>query len=137
VELDFGDLSSEGSVGYARRQLTKLGDTMHTLPTTMIVLLAPFAPLSSKRLWPHVQLLLLFPSKSRLGDLVAVPDGVVELLERLEAMCPGEHHCHLHSSVIHRRIFSWSGCEAEARSIAAQVRTTMVLYDNAAIPLQS
>src|SRR5215212_68557 len=31
---------------------------MPTLPTTMIRLLAPFAPLFSKRLWQHVQVLL-------------------------------------------------------------------------------
>ena len=31
---------------------------MHTLPTTMIQALAPFAPLFSKRVWPHVQVLL-------------------------------------------------------------------------------
>jgi hypothetical protein len=31
---------------------------MHALPTTMIRLLAPFAPLFSKRVWQHVQVLL-------------------------------------------------------------------------------
>jgi hypothetical protein len=33
--------------------------TMHALPTAMIQLLAPFAPLFSKRLWPHAQVLLM------------------------------------------------------------------------------
>ena len=32
---------------------------MHTLPTAMIQLLASFAPLFSKRVWPHVQVLLV------------------------------------------------------------------------------
>jgi hypothetical protein len=32
---------------------------MRTLPTTMIRLLAPFAPLFSERVWQHVQLLLV------------------------------------------------------------------------------
>jgi hypothetical protein len=33
--------------------------TMHALPTAMIQLLAPFAPLFSKRVWSHVQVLLM------------------------------------------------------------------------------
>src|SRR5919205_3843061 len=33
--------------------------TMHTLPTAMVQLLAPFAPLFSKRVWLHVQVLLM------------------------------------------------------------------------------
>src|ERR671910_1976046 len=32
---------------------------MRTLPTTMIRLLTPFAPLFSERVWQHVQLLLV------------------------------------------------------------------------------
>jgi hypothetical protein len=32
--------------------------TMHTLPAAMVQLLAPFAPLFSKRVWPHAQVLL-------------------------------------------------------------------------------
>ena len=31
---------------------------MPTLPTTMLHLLNPFVPLFSRRLWPHVQVLL-------------------------------------------------------------------------------
>lgn len=31
---------------------------MHTLPAAMVQLLAPFAPLFSKRVWPHAQVLL-------------------------------------------------------------------------------
>ncbi len=41
---------------------------MRTLPTTMLHLLNPFMPLFSRRLWPHVQVLLagaiLTPGKS-------------------------------------------------------------------------
>jgi hypothetical protein len=46
-------------VGYARHQ-SPLNEVIevHTLPTTMIQALAPFAPLFSKRVWPHVQVLL-------------------------------------------------------------------------------
>jgi hypothetical protein len=32
---------------------------MRTLPTTMVWVLAPFAPLFSKRVWRHAQLLLV------------------------------------------------------------------------------
>jgi len=32
---------------------------MHTLPPTMILLFRPFAPLFSKRVWMHVQILLV------------------------------------------------------------------------------
>jgi hypothetical protein len=32
---------------------------MHTLPTAIIQLLAPFAPLFYKRVWPHVRVLLV------------------------------------------------------------------------------
>jgi hypothetical protein len=42
---------------------------VRTLPTTMMQALAPFAPLFSKRLWAHVQVLLagtiLAPDKRR------------------------------------------------------------------------
>jgi hypothetical protein len=42
---------------------------MRTLPTTMIQVLAPFAPLFSKSVWQHVQVLLagaiLAPGQSR------------------------------------------------------------------------
>ncbi len=42
---------------------------MRTLPTEMIRVLAPFAPLFSKRVWEHAQLLLagaiLAPGKKR------------------------------------------------------------------------
>src|SRR5215210_6566514 len=61
--------------------------TMHTLPTAMIQLLAPFAPLFSKRLWPHVQVLLagtiLAPGKRTVSAaLRAVGLGSARRFER-------------------------------------------------------
>ena len=60
---------------------------MHTLPTAMIQLLAPFAPLFSKRLWPHVQVLLagtiLAPGKRTVSAaLRAVGLGSARRFER-------------------------------------------------------
>ena len=47
---------------------------MRTLPTMMIRLLAPFAPLFSKRVWQNAQLLLMgaFP-QPRAGEQLAQP----------------------------------------------------------------
>ena len=46
-------------VGYARHQPAQREVIeVRTLPTTMIQALAPFAPLFSKRVWGHVQVLL-------------------------------------------------------------------------------
>ncbi len=50
---------------------------MHTLPTAMIQLLAPFALLFSERVWPHAQVLLaaptiLAPGKRTLGAALRV-----------------------------------------------------------------
>jgi hypothetical protein len=58
VEVDFSHSGAKG-VGYARHQ-TPLKEVieMHTLPTTMIRLLEPFAPLFSKRVFQHVQVLV-------------------------------------------------------------------------------
>jgi hypothetical protein len=41
---------------------------MRTLPTTMLHLLNPFVPLFSRRLWPHVQVLLRAPMHSTNGN---------------------------------------------------------------------
>ena len=49
---------------------------MHTLPTAMIQLLAPFALLFSERVWPHAQVLLagtiLAPGKRTVGAALRV-----------------------------------------------------------------
>jgi DDE superfamily endonuclease len=59
-------LRSKG-VGYVRHQSAQREVMIRTLPLQMIRLLAPFAPLLSKRVWQHVQALLagaiLAPSK--------------------------------------------------------------------------
>ena len=57
--LDFSHLRAKG-VGYARhRNLPKRGDRVHTLPPKMVQVLAPFAPLFSKRVFRHAQVLLI------------------------------------------------------------------------------
>jgi hypothetical protein len=57
-ELDFSHLRAKG-VGYARHTTRpKEVIELRTLPTTMIRVLAPFAPLFSKRVWQNVQVLL-------------------------------------------------------------------------------
>src|SRR5215211_8369077 len=56
--LDFSHLRSKG-VGYARHQSAQREViSMRTLPATMIQILSPFAPLFSKRVWQHAQVLL-------------------------------------------------------------------------------
>jgi hypothetical protein len=45
-------------VGYARHRAVRRGDRARTLPATKTRALAPFAPLFSKGVWQHVQLLL-------------------------------------------------------------------------------
>jgi len=57
-QLDFGHLWGKG-VGYARHHSPlKEVNEMRTLPTTMLQVLAPFAPLFSKSVFQHVQVLL-------------------------------------------------------------------------------
>src|SRR5215211_175949 len=59
VELDFSQLRAKG-VGYARHQSAQREVIeMRTLPTEMIRLLSSFVPLFSRRVWPHVQVLLI------------------------------------------------------------------------------
>ena len=57
-ELDFSHFRAKG-VGYARHQSPlKEVIEVRTLPTQMIRVLAPLAPLFSKRVWQHAQVLL-------------------------------------------------------------------------------
>jgi hypothetical protein len=73
-ELDFSQLRAEG-VGYARQHPPlKEVIEMRTLPEEMIRALAPFAPLFSKRVWQHVQVLVV-------GAFPQLPDA--EPLARL------------------------------------------------------
>jgi len=49
---------------------------MHTLPTAMVQLLAPFAPLFSERVWPHARVLvvgtILAPGKRTVGAALRI-----------------------------------------------------------------
>ena len=59
LALDFSHLG-EKEVGYARhRSPLKEVIELRTLPPTMVQALAPFAPLFSKRVWQHAQVLLV------------------------------------------------------------------------------
>jgi hypothetical protein len=59
VELDFSHLGAKG-VGYARhRSRLKEVIELRTLPPKMVQVLASFAPLFSKRVWQHAQVLLV------------------------------------------------------------------------------
>jgi DDE superfamily endonuclease len=58
VKLDFSHLRAQG-VGYARHpSAQREAIEVRTLPEQMIRALAPFAPLFSKRVWRHVQVLV-------------------------------------------------------------------------------
>jgi DDE superfamily endonuclease len=75
---------------------------MRTLPTTMIRLLAPFAPLFSKRVWQHVQVLLA-------GAILA--PGKRTVSAALRAMGLDQHkRFHRYHRVLSRA--SWSSREA-------------------------
>ena len=75
---------------------------MHTLPTTMIRVLAPFAPLFSKRVFPHVQLLLT-------GSILASGNRTVASALRAVGLDKEKRFCHYHR-VLSRA--SWSTREA-------------------------
>ncbi len=75
---------------------------MRTLPTTMIRVLAPFAPLFSKRVWQHAQVLL--------ADAILAP-GRRTVSSALRAMgLEQEKRFHRYHRVLNRA--SWSGREA-------------------------
>jgi hypothetical protein len=71
-QLDFSHLETKG-VGYARHR-TRLKEVilLRTLPPKMVQVWASFAPLFSKRVWQHAQLLLvgaiLAPGARTLGS---------------------------------------------------------------------
>jgi hypothetical protein len=75
---------------------------VRTLPTTMIQALAPFAPLFSKRVWPHVQVLLA-------GTILA--PGKRTVASALRAVCLQEERCFCrYHRVLSRAV--WSSREA-------------------------
>jgi hypothetical protein len=102
IMLDFSHSGAKG-VGYARHQSPlKEVIEMHTLPTTMIRLLEPFAPLFSKRVFKHVQVLVA-------GAILA--PGRRTVSSALRAMGLDQHkRFHRYHRVINRA--SWSSLEA-------------------------
>src|SRR3954451_22542797 len=87
--------------------------TMHTLPNAMIQLLAPFAPLFSKRVWSHVQVLLM-------GTILA--PGKRTLSATLRAAGLGRaRRFELYHRVLNRA--TWSSREASRVLLGLLVRT--------------
>jgi hypothetical protein len=100
--VDFGHLWTEG-VGYARhRNRQKEVIEVRTLPTTMIRVPAPFAPLFSKRVFLHVQLLLT-------GSILAPGKRTVASALRAVGLDKEKRYCRYHR-VLSRA--SWSTREA-------------------------
>ena len=86
---------------------------MRTLPTKMLHLLSPFVPLFSKRLWPHVQVLLagaiLAPGKRTVSAALCVMGlGQTEQFQR-------------YHRVLNRAV--WSSREASRVLLEVLVRT--------------
>lgn len=75
---------------------------MHTLPPAMILLLRPFAPLFSKRVWAHVQILLM-------GALLAPAQRTVTAALRVMGLGQTPHFQRYHR-VLNRA--SWSSLAA-------------------------
>ena len=99
--LDFSQLGAKG-VGYARHQSPlKEVIVVRTLPLKMVQVLAPFAPLFSRRVWRHAQLLLV-------GAILA--PGTRTVSSALRAMGLGREKCfHRYHRVLSRA--SWSSRE--------------------------
>ena len=86
-----------------------------TLPTTMLHLLNPFVPLFSKRVWPHVQVLLA-------GAILAPGQRTVSAALRLMGLGQTEPF-QRHHRVLNRA--AWSGREASRVLLSLLVRTFM------------
>jgi len=86
---------------------------MRTLPTTMLHLLNPFVPLFSKRLWPHVQVLLA-------GAILAPGKRTVSAALRVMGLGQTEHFQRYHR-LLNRAV--WSGREASRVLLGLVVRT--------------
>src|SRR5215217_125436 len=84
---------------------------MRTLPTTMIRLLAPFAPLFSDCVWQHVQLLLT-------GLILAPGKRTVASALRAVGLDKEKRFCRYHR-VLSRA--SWSGREASRLLLGLRV----------------
>ena len=86
---------------------------MRTLPTTMLHLLNPFVPLFSRRLWPHVQVLLA-------GAILAPGKRTVSAALRVMGLGQTEHFQRYHR-VLSRAV--WSGREASGVLLGLLVKT--------------
>ncbi len=86
---------------------------MHTLPTTMIRVLIPFAPLFSKRVWEHVQVLLT-------GSILAPGKRTVASALRAAGLQDERRFCRYHR-VLSRA--SWSSREASRVLLGLLVET--------------
>jgi hypothetical protein len=86
---------------------------MRTLPTTMLHLLNPFVPLFSRRLWPHVQVLLA-------GAILAPGKRTVSAALRVMGLGQTEHFQRYHR-VLNRAV--WSAREVSHVLLGVLVRT--------------
>src|SRR5687768_1821510 len=86
---------------------------MRTLPTMMLHLLNPFVPLFSRRLWPHVQVLLA-------GAILAPGKRTVSAALRVMGLGQTEHFQPYHR-VLNRAV--WSGREVSHVLLGVLVRT--------------
>src|SRR5215208_2708136 len=86
---------------------------MPTLPTKMLHLLNPFVPLFSRRLWPHVQVLLI-------GAILAPGKRTVSAALRVMGLGQTEQFQRYHR-VLNRAV--WSGREVSRVLLDLLVRT--------------
>jgi DDE superfamily endonuclease len=86
---------------------------MRTLPAKMLHLLEPFMPLFSKRVWPHVQILLA-------GAILAPGKRTVSAALRVMGLGQTEHFQRYHR-VLNRAV--WSGREASCVLLELLVET--------------
>src|SRR5260370_2547409 len=86
---------------------------MHTLPPAMILLLRPFAPLFSKRVWAHVQVLLV-------GAILAPAQRTITAALRVVGLGQSPHFQRYHR-VLNRA--SWSSRAASRALLRLLVAT--------------
>lgn len=86
---------------------------MRTLPTAMLHLLDPFVPLFSRRLWPHVRVLLA-------GAILAPGKRTVSAALRVMGLGQTEHFQRYHR-VLNRAV--WSGRETSRVLLGLLVKT--------------
>ena len=86
---------------------------MRTLPTKMLHLLKPFMPLFSRRVWPHVQILLA-------GTILTPGKRTVSAALRAMGLGQTEHFQRYHRA-LNRAV--WSGTETSRVLLGLLVRT--------------